>query len=769
MVKTILKSLVVTLFLSSIPFLMGVSSCAEQTGFGQIQYSDSSTSSYIQYACDYVNNSPSQNDTVDEGFDTDMDGYKDSKRACPEGQSDDRCPKQWGDVSSSANAADCISYVMTNSHVDEATANGVCATCCYDCVDAYPANELDCDDSDLAVYPGAVEVAEKDGGTVDSDCDGDIDGIYNAVTATDTDSDGISDIDEGSSVPVDTDTDGNPDYMDLDADGDGILDVDEAGDTSLQTPPVDTDNDGTPDYQDVDSDGDGVLDSVEAGDSDPITPPRDTDSDGTPDYDDIDADGDGILDADEAGDTSLQTPPVDTDNDGTPDYVDTDSDGDTIPDAVEGHIPDYVFDPYNPEPPVDTDTDGAPDYIDTDSDNDGILDEETVDCSLDSDGDGYMNCVETACGTDVAVVTSTSDFPCLVYDTNNESSLIIKTQPKIQMADYVWNFQASKNNSTITNYITNIKTNVSSIASEIKNYIPDTRIGVTSFQDTGCAYSYSQKQALSSDASNLSNILQLVLNDANNCSLSSTTGYESLYQISKTTSALGFRTGAFRTVVTMGYNIFWTSGNMTVHYRDDTVNELNTNSIFSTGVAMTSSTSCVSGTSSYACQVDDLARSTEAYYYKVNGGQIAADTSLSRTGNQDAQLKNFHKILAYASVFGVHLSSDTTNCESILGTSIIHADSYVDGISGDYDDDVDGNVYDHILYTTDTSYTPTTGNPNQLNFMITYPNAVSHDACLETFRVRSLANNTWLSTEYKVVVIGKTNTAGKIRIPKMHR
>jgi hypothetical protein len=74
----------------------------------------------------------------------------------------------------------------------------------------------------------------------------------------------------------------------------------------------DFDMDTVPNNMDTDSDGDGYPDSVEAGDADLNTLPADFDNDGRPNFLDLDSDNDGLLDADEL---SAGTDPLDTDSD----------------------------------------------------------------------------------------------------------------------------------------------------------------------------------------------------------------------------------------------------------------------------------------------------------------------------------------------------------------------------------------------------------------------------------------------------------------------
>lgn len=125
----------------------------------------------------------------------------------------------------------------------------------------------------------------------------------------------------------------------------------------------------------TDDDGDFVANSLE------LAPGQDTDGDGTPDYLDTDSDGDGYLDADEA----------------------------TNPDLANNLAGKVRTDSCSPL--ADTDGDTIPDLRDVDSDGDGIadVDEHAVDPNgtyrcyqkPDCDGDGVVDPVELAAGSDV--------------------------------------------------------------------------------------------------------------------------------------------------------------------------------------------------------------------------------------------------------------------------------------------------------------------------------------------------------------------------------
>ena len=187
-------------------------------------------------------------------------------------------------------------------------------------------------------------------------------------------------------------------FREADCDGDGISNGLEChnGGTRCE----DTDGDGTFDYMDIDSDGDGILDYSERY--------IDSDGDGRMDYVDLDSDNDGILDSRETA--------ADSDGDGIPNYLDLDADGDGILDSFEGLIKYRNQVDSNNDGHVDcsvdanrnglldcvessmggasfevpdTDGDGIPDFLDLDSDNDGILDR--IELRGDPDGDGLPN------------------------------------------------------------------------------------------------------------------------------------------------------------------------------------------------------------------------------------------------------------------------------------------------------------------------------------------------------------------------------------------
>lgn len=133
-----------------------------------------------------------------------------------------------------------------------------------------------------------------------------------------------------------------------------------------------------------------------------------------------DSDGDSIADSLEPGDT---------DEDGTLDAMSPDSDGDGYSDELESAnaaLPDVGKVRTEPcDPLADTDADGIPDVRDLDTDNDSLSDafEKTYDpdgskgCwrKLDCDGDGVIDIIEAAAGTDPTDESSLPDDPAIYF------------------------------------------------------------------------------------------------------------------------------------------------------------------------------------------------------------------------------------------------------------------------------------------------------------------------------------------------------------------
>lgn len=327
--------------------------------------------------------------------------------------------------------------------------------------------------------------------TANSGDDGDSGDTSDTGNSKDSDGDGILDSVEGTG---DADGDGTPNYLDTDSDGDGIDDKTEAP----KGIPVDTDSDSTPDFLDTESDGDGIPDSVEGAD--------DGDGDGTPNYRDSDSDNDLIADSDEAGDDPAL--PVDTDKDSTPDYLDTDSDNDTILDKYEGlndrdsdDLSNYLDDDSDGDGyldkdearlddkgiPGDFDEDGIYDFLDFDSDGDGLSDRlENVAGSnplnQDSDGDGYDDLVESAYGSDLndplSHMPSSDFFVKLPYHAPDPELRDLSFSTNIKAADIVMMIDLSH---SMSQEIQNLKTNISSVITQIQTELPDSHFGLSSF------------------------------------------------------------------------------------------------------------------------------------------------------------------------------------------------------------------------------------------------------------------------------------------------
>ena len=249
-------------------------------------------------------------------------------------------------------------------------------------------NYADNDDDNDGVLDSVEGTTDTDGDGVPNnlDLDSDNDGINDVREANgvDTDNNGIADgipnvsgeIIVGGLTPPDTDGDAVKDMFDLDADNDGISDLTESG-----ANPTDLDGDGVADGPDLD--GDGIADSIDGkegfGDlADPL--PKNTDGADQSDYRDLDSNNDGKFDIVTVGKGGL-----DLNGDGKIDNP-TDPDGDGIANNGGNDTKPTVFGGL---PSLDSDGDGVPNSVDTDDDNDGILD--TTEGVADTDGDGVPN------------------------------------------------------------------------------------------------------------------------------------------------------------------------------------------------------------------------------------------------------------------------------------------------------------------------------------------------------------------------------------------
>ena len=301
----------------------------------------------------------------------------------------------------------------------------------------YSTNNLDCNDGNININPGATEIP---GNSIDEDCDGS-DGIV------DTDNDGVADASDN--CP----NDANAGQEDDDADGVGnVCDICAAGDDN-----ADLDTDGTPDACDSDADGDGIDSSTDCDDMNASI------GVGTIYY--VDSDGDSYGDENDAGTVFCTNPgagystnnldcndgnininpgateipgnSIDEDCDGSDGIIDTDNDGvadasDNCPnDANAGQEDDDADGVGNVcdicaagDDNADLDTDGTPDACDTDADGDGI--DSSTDCDdmnasigapstwyadTDGDGAGDANNSLVAC-TQPAGYVSTSGDQC---------------------------------------------------------------------------------------------------------------------------------------------------------------------------------------------------------------------------------------------------------------------------------------------------------------------------------------------------------------------
>jgi hypothetical protein len=360
--------------------------------------------------------------------------------------------------------------------------------------------------------------AAAGGGDVDTDGDGTPD-----WKDLDSDADGIPDRVEWftqgcDSSPYadlnDADGDGVPNFRDLDSDGNGLADSDEAcpsvpgAGVCGFTKPLDFDGDGVPDFLDFDNDHDsrspdkskGLPDVVEMKDNAGVYKGLaiDSDGDGIPDAYDRDSDNDYILDLDDST--------ADPDGDGLPAFRDRDSDGDGVDDLCEGHghigtAADYDL------AVVHSDGDGIPDYLDRDSDGDLLVDgseDRNDNCVVDSgetdrkkadtDGDGVNDLVEFTIGQSMSppVVNLANDptktpltlgqFYFLVPygDVPSPSSEILAMATTLNKGDLGFVVDTT---GSMGGEISNLKSGLQSIISQLAANIPDLGIGIAAHDD----------------------------------------------------------------------------------------------------------------------------------------------------------------------------------------------------------------------------------------------------------------------------------------------
>jgi hypothetical protein len=255
--------------------------------------------------------------------------------------------------------------------------------------------QVDCDDHDASIHPGAEETS---GDGVDSNCDGkggpdtgttdddaDGDGYPEAVDCDDEDAsvnpgaaevlgDGIDqDCDGADAVDEDVDDDGYPYTVDCDDEDASI----NPGAAEVPDDGIDQDCDGA-DEQTEDADGDGYGHGVDCDDSDPTIHPGATEVPG----DGIDQDCDGADDP----------PPADADGDGYANEAYHGTDCDDTDATIHPGATETVGDD------VDSDCDGADYGIDGLAVGDLVITEIMYDPDAVSDSDGEWFEVYNATG-----------------------------------------------------------------------------------------------------------------------------------------------------------------------------------------------------------------------------------------------------------------------------------------------------------------------------------------------------------------------------------